>query len=183
MNKKFLLCIVYMALFGGLVACGNTSISMNEKKEDNIGLEEKKVKVSLEDAIAKFKNRYPEGEIFSISMKNEQEKLEYRIGSYIDSAHYIVRIDTGTGEITKEEQEKNTLNEEKNFLVLNEIKEPKEVMETAIESAGADFKVVEWNLEKFSNRTTYKVKMRHKVKDVDITEVKIDAKTGYILIQ
>lgn len=199
MKKKWLVSLVCITSLGTLVACGNTdkstegkteSVSEKNKNTENssesketlsekVGLEE--VKVSLDDAIAKFKKKHPEAEIFSVDLKKEGSRLKFIIEGSKDDVHYITVIDADTDEIIKEDEQEKNLDEGEDPLVLDGIIKPEEAIKKALESVKGDFRIVAWNLENDSNKLVYKLELRERKSNTETAVVKINANTGNLV--
>lgn len=148
-----------------------------EKKVDELktGLEEKEFALSLDDAVAKFKETFPaEGvEVTSVELDEEDGRYVYDVQGYDQEKEYEATIDAESGEIISSEEEVDDVDPDDVAIDFEKILSPKEAMTKAMENNNGYVKSYE--LEWEDDKMTYDIDVQ------DGDEVKLDAETGDIL--
>lgn len=148
-----------------------------EKKVDELktGLEEKEFALSLDDAVAKFKEIFPaEGvEVTSVELDEEDGRYVYDVQGYDQEKEYEATIDAESGEIISSEEEVDDVDPDDVAIDFEKILSPKEAMTKAMENNNGYVKSYE--LEWEDDKMTYDIDVQ------DGDEVKLDAETGDIL--
>lgn len=133
----------------------------------------KEVKISLDEAIAKFNEAFGSEDIAieEISLELENGEYEYEIEGRDDIKEYKLTLDANTGDIKaqKEEEDNDTIE----AIDFASIISPEEAMEKAL-TGQEGAKVVEWSLSIDDGKTKYEID----VENGDDKEV--DALTGEV---
>ena len=115
--------------------------SVKDKAEEKIddatrGIEEKEFKVSLDDAVNKFKEAFEvDGiEVSSIEFDEDNGKYAYDIKGFKDNEEFEAKIDAESGEVLSKEQDKDDDTKDAMAIDFTKVKAPKEAMEKALEN-------------------------------------------------
>ena len=145
--------------------------SVEEKVDDlKSGIEEKEFAVSLDDAVAKFKETFPaEGlEINSVELDEDDGVYAYSIEGFDGEKEYQAKIDAESGEILGQEEE---VDDDIDF---TKILAPKDAMAKALENNKGYVKSYE-----IESNDEGKIVYSIDVEDGD--DVELDAESGDIL--
>lgn len=129
-------------------AANNTEAAVTEevdKAKDNVeekvddlksGIEEKEFAVSLDDAVAKFKEAFPaEGiEINSVELDEDDGVYAYSIEGFDGEKEYQAKIDAESGEILGQEEEVDDDKDNNVAIDFTKILAPKDAMTKALEN-------------------------------------------------
>lgn len=109
-----------------------------EEKVDEAtkGIEEKEFKVSLDDAVNKFKEAFEvDGiEVSSLEFDEDDGKYVYDIQGFKDDEEFEAKIDAESGEVLSKEQDKDDDTKDDMAIDFTKVKAPKEAMEKALEN-------------------------------------------------
>lgn len=109
-----------------------------EEKVDEAtkGIEGKEFKVSLDDAVNKFKEAFKvDGiEVSSLEFDEDDGKYVYDIQGFKDDEEFEAKIDAESGEVLSKEQDKDDDKEDDKAIDFTKVKAPKEAMEKALEN-------------------------------------------------
>lgn len=108
-----------------------------EKIDDaTTGIEEKEFKVSLDDAVNKFKEAFKvDGiEVSSIEFDEDNGKYAYDIKGFKDNEEFEAKIDAESGEVISKEKDKEDDTKDAMAIDFTKVKAPKEAMEKALEN-------------------------------------------------
>ena len=109
-----------------------------EEKVDEAtkGIEEKDFKVSLDDAVNKFKEAFEvDGiEVSSLEFDEDDGKYVYDIQGFKDDEEFEAKIDAESGEVLSKEQDKDDDTKDDMAIDFTKVKAPKEAMEKALEN-------------------------------------------------
>ena len=142
------------------------------------GIEDKEFEVSLDDAVAKFKETFnQEGiEISGVELDEDDGKYAYDIQGFLDNTEYEAKIDAESGEVISKEEEQDDDDDDRDddiAIDFVEIISPKEAMEKALENNTGYVKSYE--IDHDDDRLVYEIDIE------DGDDVELDAKTGDIL--
>lgn len=138
---------------------------------------------SVDEVIAMYQKEYPDTDITSIELENENNSFIYKVEGVDDQNEYKVKIDGKKKEVTKSKQEKLDRDEkdgkkrEAEKLNLEGVISIDKATEIAEKEAGTG-QAVEWDLDRELNVTYWEVKVKDGHKKV---QVKLDSKTGDVL--
>lgn len=190
MNKKLILTV--LGLSAVLVGCqstnGNEAINKNEV-ENKVNQTVNNVEESVDSAVEKIENKnadatlleasdvtivdlqtaflkeYPEGEITSISLDNEDKKARFDIEGVEDEREVKIEVDAVTGEVVKTEKDDDIEDDPYVALDIVGVKDWKEAVQTALDAELAEgFK--EFELKVRGDKTVYEVELPSVDKDV-----------------
>ena len=109
-----------------------------EEKVDQAtkGIEGKEFKVSLDDAVNKFKEAFEvDGiEVSSLEFDEDDGKYVYDIQGFKDDEEFEAKIDAESGEVLSKEQDKDDDTKDDMAIDFTKVKAPKEAMEKALEN-------------------------------------------------
>lgn len=109
-----------------------------EEKVDEAtkGIEGKEFKVSLDDAVNKFKEAFKvDGiEVSSLEFDEDDGKYVYDIQGFKDDEEFEAKIDAESGEVLSKEQDKDDDTKDDMAIDFTKVKAPKEAMEKALEN-------------------------------------------------
>lgn len=108
-----------------------------EKIDDaTTGIEEKEFKVSLDDAVNKFKEAFEvDGiEVSSIEFDEGNGKYAYDIKGFKDNEEFEAKIDAESGEVISKEKDKEDDTKDAMAIDFTKVKAPKEAMKKAMEN-------------------------------------------------
>ena len=115
--------------------------SVKDKAEEKIddatrGIEEKEFKVSLDDAVNKFKEAFEvDGiEVSSIEFDEDNGKYAYDIKGFKDNEEFEAKIDAESGEVISKEKDKEDDTKDAMAIDFTKVKAPKEAMKKAMEN-------------------------------------------------
>lgn len=100
------------------------------------GIEGKEFKVSLDDAVSKFKEAFKvDGiEVSSLEFDEDDGKYVYDIKGFKDGEEFEAKIDAESGEVLSKEQDKDDDTKDDMAIDFTKVKAPKEAMEKALEN-------------------------------------------------
>ena len=171
-------------------AANNTEAAVTEevdKAKDNVeekiddlktGIEEKEFAISLDDAVAKFKEAFDDDsiEISSVELDGDDGKYTYDIEGFKENKEYEASIDAESGEVLAREEENDDDNDDMDDDVaidFTKIISPKEAMAKALENNTGYVKSYEINHD--DDRIVYEIDIE------DGDDVELDAESGDIL--
>lgn len=125
------------------------AVNQNETK-----LKQAKIDLSQSDAVKKFDDKYPNKQIKSIDLKQENGSYVYEIDGFDKSNEYSTTIDANTGKLLQSHSEKLDLDDQnQKSLDLNKVISRNEA--TKITEKNADGVSKEWKLELDDDATAY----------------------------
>ena len=171
-------------------AANNTEAAVTEevdKAKDNVeekiddlktGIEEKDFAISLDDAVAKFKEAFDDDsiEISSIELDEDDGKYTYDIEGFKENKEYEASIDAESGEVLAKEEENDDDNDDMDDDVaidFTKIISPKDAMAKALENNTGYVKSYE--IDHDDDRIVYEIDIE------DGDDVELDAESGDIL--
>lgn len=171
-------------------AANNTEAAVTEevdKAKDNVeekiddlktGIEEKEFAISLDDAVAKFKEAFDDDsiEISSVELDEDDGKYTYDIEGFKENKEYEASIDAESGEVLAKEEENDDDNDDMDddiAIDFTKIISPKEAMAKALENNTGYVKSYEINHD--DDRIVYEIDIE------DGDDVELDAESGDIL--
>ncbi|MFO3665673.1 PepSY domain-containing protein [Anaerococcus sp. ENR0831] len=171
-------------------AANNTEAAVTEevdKAKDNVeekiddlksGIEEEEFAISLDDAVAKFKEAFDDDsiEISSIELDEDDGKYTYDIEGFKENKEYEASIDAESGEVLAKEEENDDDNDDMDDDVaidFTKIISPKEAMAKALENNTGYVKSYE--IDHDDDRIVYEIDIE------DGDDVELDAESGDIL--
>lgn len=108
-----------------------------EKIDDaTTGIEEKEFKVSLDDAVNKFKEAFKvDGiEVSSIEFDEDNGKYAYDIKGFKDNEEFEAKIDAESGEVISKEKDKEDDTKDAMAIDFTKVKAPKEAIAKALKN-------------------------------------------------
>ncbi|MDU7163357.1 MAG: PepSY domain-containing protein [Anaerococcus vaginalis] len=108
-----------------------------EKIDDaTTGIEEKEFKVSLDDAVNKFKEAFEvDGiEVSSIEFDEDNGKYAYDIKGFKDNEEFEAKIDAESGEVISKEKDKEDDTKDAMAIDFTKVKAPKEAIAKALKN-------------------------------------------------
>lgn len=171
-------------------AANNTEAAVTEevdKAKDNVeekiddlktGIEEKEFAISLDDAVAKFKEAFDDDsiEISSVELDEDDGKYTYDIEGFKENKEYEASIDAESGEVLAKEEENDDDNDDMDddiAIDFTKIISPKEAMAKALENNTGYVKSYE--IDHDDDRIVYEIDIE------DGDDVELDAESGDIL--
>lgn len=157
-----------------------TKDDVEEKIDDlKTGIEEKEFAISLDDAVAKFKETFPEEgiEISGVELDEDDGKYAYDIQGFKENKEYEVKIDAETGDILAQEEEVDDDNDDLDDDIAIDfatIITPKEAMTKALENNTGYVKSYELDYND-DGKLVYEIDIE------DGDDVELDAETGDII--
>lgn len=108
----------------------------DKKDEMTTGIEDKEFKISLDDAVKKFKEEFKaeEIEVSSLEFDEDNGKYAYDIKGFNGNDEYEAKIDADSGEILSKEQDKENDADNKKAIDFTKIKDAKEAIKKALEN-------------------------------------------------
>ena len=123
------------------IAISQEVSSAKDKAEEKVdeatkGIEGKEFKVSLDDAVNKFKEAFKvDGiEVSSLEFDEDNGKYAYDIKGFKDNEEFEAKIDAESGEVLSKEQDKDDDTKDDMAIDFTKVKAPKEAMEKALEN-------------------------------------------------
>lgn len=157
-----------------------TKDDVEEKIDDlKTGIEEKEFAISLDDAVAKFKETFPEEgiEISGVELDEDDGKYAYDIQGFKENKEYEVKIDAETGDILAQKEEVDDDNDDLDDDIAIDfatIITPQEAMTKALENNTGYVKSYELD-HNDDGRLVYEIDIE------DGDDVELDAETGDII--
>lgn len=155
--------------------------SVKDKAEEKIddatrGIEEKEFKVSLDDAVNKFKEAFEvDGiEVSSIEFDEDNGKYAYDIKGFKDNEEFEAKIDAESGEVISKEKDKEDDTKDAMAIDFTKVKAPKEAMKKAMENNKGFVKSYELD---FNDQG----KLVYEIDVVGGDDVELDAETSDII--
>ena len=144
----------------------------DKKDEMTTGIEDKEFKISLDDAVKKFKEEFKadEIEVSSIEFDEDNGKYAYDIKGFNGNDEYEAKIDADSGEILSKEQDKENDSSDKKAIDLTKIKDAKEAIKKALENNKGFVKSYELDVND-EGKTIYEIDV------VGGDDVELDAET------
>ena len=144
----------------------------DKKDEMTTGIEDKEFKISLDDAVKKFKEEFKadEIEISSLEFDEDNGKYAYDIKGFNGNDEYEAKIDADSGEILSKEQDKEDDSSDKKAIDLTKIKDSKEAIKKALENNKGFVKSYELDVND-QGKTVYEIDV------VGGDDVELDAET------
>lgn len=152
-----------------------------EEKVDDLksGIEEKEFAISLDDAVAKFKETFTEEgiEVSGVELDEDDGKYAYDIQGFKENKEYEVKIDAESGDILAQEEETDDDNDDLDDDIAIDfinIISPQEAMTKALENNTGYVKSYELD-HNDDGKLVYEIDIE------DGDDVELDAQTGDIL--
>lgn len=144
----------------------------DKKDEMTTGIEDKEFKISLDDAVKKFKEEFKadEIEISSLEFDEDNGKYAYDIKGFNGNDEYEAKIDADSGEILSKEQDKENDSDDKKAIDFTKIKDSKEAIKKALENNKGFVKSYELDVND-EGKTVYEIDV------VGGDDVELDAET------
>lgn len=144
----------------------------DKKDEMTTGIEDKEFKISLDDAVKKFKEEFKadEIEVSSLEFDEDNGKYAYDIKGFNGNDEYEAKIDADSGEILSKEQDKEDGSSDKKAIDLTKIKDSKEAIKKALENNKGFVKSYELDVND-EGKTVYEIDV------VGGDDVELDAET------
>ena len=144
----------------------------DKKDEMTTGIEDKEFKISLDDAVKKFKEEFKadEIEISSLEFDEDNGKYAYDIKGFNGNDEYEAKIDADSGEILSKEQDKEDDSSDKKAIDFTKIKDSKEAIKKALENNKGFVKSYELDVND-EGKTVYEIDV------VGGDDVELDAET------
>lgn len=151
--------------------------SVEEPAQTTKGIQDLDFEVSLDDAVQRFMDTFPEAEgIDKVQFDVDDGRFEYELDGFNAGYEFELTIDAETGDIL--EQSTDDDDDHEVAIDFGNIISPQEAMSFALEAAGSGY-VKEWELETDDGRTYYEIDIEGADNNVD--SVDIDAVSGDIL--
>lgn len=152
----------------------NSTKDKAEKKKDEMttGIEDKEFKISLDDAVKKFKDEFKvEGiEISSVELDKDNEKYAYDIVGFNGNDEYEAKVDAESGEILSKEQDSEGDSDDQKAIDFAKVKDAKEAIDKALENNKGFVKSYELDVND-EGKTVYEIDV------VGGDDVELDAET------
>ena len=152
----------------------NSTKDKAEKKKDEMttGIEDKEFKISLDDAVKKFKDEFKvEGiEISSVELDKDNEKYAYDITGFNGNDEYEAKVDAESGEILSKEQDSEDDSDNEKAIDFAKVKDAKEAIDKALENNKGFVKSYELDVND-EGKTVYEIDV------VGGDDVELDAET------
>lgn len=152
----------------------NSTKDKAEKKKDEMttGIEDKEFKISLDDAVKKFKDEFKvEGiEISSVELDKDNEKYAYDIKGFNGNDEYEAKVDAESGEILSKEQDSEDDSDNEKAIDFAKVKDAKEAIDKALENNKGFVKSYELDVND-EGKTVYEIDV------VGGDDVELDAET------
>lgn len=144
----------------------------DKKEEMTTGIEDKEFKISLDDAVKKFKEEFKadEIEVSSLEFDEDNGKYAYDIKGFNGNDEYEAKIDADSGEILSKEQDKEDDSSDKKAIDFTKIKDAKEAIKKALENNKGFVKSYELDVND-EGKTIYEIDV------VGGDDVELDAET------
>lgn len=144
----------------------------DKKEEMTTGIEDKEFKISLDDAVKKFKEEFKadEIEVSSLEFDEDNGKYAYDIKGFNGNDEYEAKIDADSGEILSKEQDKENDADDKKAIDFTKIKDAKEAIKKALENNKGFVKSYELDVND-EGKTIYEIDV------VGGDDVELDAET------
>lgn len=144
----------------------------DKKDEMTTGIEDKEFKISLDDAVKKFKEEFKadEIEVSSLEFDEDNGKYAYDIKGFNGNDEYEAKIDADSGEILSKEQDKENDADDKKAIDFTKIKDAKEAIKKALENNKGFVKSYELDVND-EGKTVYEIDV------VGGDDVELDAET------
>lgn len=144
----------------------------DKKDEMTTGIEDKEFKISLDDAVKKFKEEFKaeEIEVSSLEFDEDNGKYAYDIKGFNGNDEYEAKIDADSGEILSKEQDKEDDSSDKKAIDFTKIKDSKEAIKKALENNKGFVKSYELDVND-EGKTIYEIDV------VGGDDVELDAET------
>ena len=153
----------------------SSSESSDMTNDSTEGIETKKFDTSMEQAVDKFKETFPDAKITSIAIDKDSNNYVYEIEGFNDKNEVEISVDAMTGKIVKQDTDDRDDVIDDDVLELDGIITPQEAMKKALDKVGSGY-AKEWELDSKDGKVYYEVDVEGSDKDND--DVHIDANTG-----
>lgn len=193
MKKKYLLIGLTLATTLSLAACskanetGNKQSSNSKTEQASKQKDEKSkltgLKVSLEEAVDKYQETYPDTDITSVELDSKLGDVYYKVKGRDDDREYEISVNAETQEIKKGRDEKIDAEEqgkeqrEAESLDLAKVMNPEEAIKIAEKEVGTGH-AAEAELDKELSITFWNIKIKDGLKEIN---VKVNAVSGEVL--
>ncbi|UJF16399.1 PepSY domain-containing protein [Jeotgalibaca sp. MA1X17-3] len=148
----------------------------SESQVDIKGIENTTFDLSLQEAVDKFQDTFPNAKITSIAIDNDRDSYVYEVEGYNDSNSVEIKVDAYSGEIVKQKDtEDREDNAEDDVLDLEGIVSPQEAMKAALDEVASGY-AKEWEIDSKNGQVYYEIDIEDAEQSND--DVHIDAKTG-----
>ena len=152
----------------------NSTKDKAEKKKDEMttGIEDKEFKISLDDAVKKFKEEFKaeEIEVSSLEFDEDNGKYAYDIKGFNGNDEYEAKIDADSGEILSKEQDSEDDSNDQKAIDFAKVKDAKEAIDKALENNKGFVKSYELDVND-EGKTIYEIDV------VGGDDVELDAET------
>lgn len=144
----------------------------DKKDEMTTGIEDKEFKISLDDAVKKFKEEFKadEIEVSYLEFDEDNGKYAYDIKGFNGNDEYEAKIDADSGEVLSKEQDKEDDSDDKKAIDFTKIKDSKEAIKKALENNKGFVKSYELDVND-EGKTVYEIDV------VGGDDVELDAET------
>ena len=151
----------------------SSSESSDMTNDSTEGIETKEFDTSMEQAVDKFKETFPDAKITAID--KDSNNYVYEIEGFNDKNEVEISVDAMTGKIVKQDTDDRDDVIDDDVLELDGIITPQEAMKKALDKVGSGY-AKEWELDSKDGKVYYEVDVEGSDKDND--DVHIDANTG-----
>lgn len=157
----------------------NTPVETDEEPTQTTkGIQDVDFEVSLDDAVQRFMDTFPEVEgIDKVQFDVDDGRFEYELDGFNAGYEFELTIDAETGDVLEQSTDDDDDDHEV-AIDFGNIISPQEAMSLALEAAGSGY-VKEWELATDDGRTYYEIDIEGADNNVD--SVDIDAVSGDIL--
>ena len=135
------------------------------------------IEVSVEDAFDQYKDEHPDAKVNEIELELEDDTYEYKLEGYDGNTQYEMTIDAFSGEVLADEKESE--NDEEGEIEKADLDKIDEYVNEALEDAGDDYWVKEWELKIKSDYVKFDVELKND--DGDKNKYKYDYESGELL--
>lgn len=147
---------------------GENAISANVSYED--------IKLTPEEAFNNYMQEYPEAKVQKLQLDLDDGSYYYKIEGYDNENEYELKINPLDGTMIKEERDDR--DDDDGEITVDHVRKIDELLEKALEEAGSDYEVEEWNLEWEDNKIVFEIEL---ISDADEIEYKYDVNTGELI--
>lgn len=151
----------------------------SDKNTENKGIQEKTFKISLEDAVKKFQDKYGEMMIYAVELTTEKGVYQYEIKGYKDNTEYKVHVHADNGDILSEKEKDDDGNHQE--IDFDQLVSPKEAMEKALKEIGTGAYATSWELGEEDGDMSYEVEYDFEDEKKENGDITINAYSGEIL--
>lgn len=139
------------------------------------GIENKEFKISLDDAIKKFKDTFTENgiEVEAVEFGEDDGKYGYKIQGFKGNKEYELSLDADSGEVLSQESDTDEDSQNDMAIDFSKIIKPEDAIKKAKENNKGY--VESWDLDYDNGKLVYEVDVQ------DGDDVQLDASTGDII--